>query len=165
MWSQYLTIVEVGSVYRRQWTIMRGVQWDTIGSNQIEVGVITKSFKPFVCLALMSQWHVHKVINICNVYNNSFLVVENEDYCPTYQGDIVWNNENMRRKKKGCPESTHIQTKIDTMNKISSVQIHSYKLSQCWSKIHNIIIGIRLSILLIFSLSPMSPSNQHIKLF
>ena len=31
--SPCLTVLKVGSVYKRQWIIMRGGQWDIIGSN------------------------------------------------------------------------------------------------------------------------------------
>lgn len=61
---------------------------------------------------------IYKAISICNVYNNSFLLVAKEDYWHAYQGEVVWNNQNMRRKKKGCPNSTRIQTEMDTANKI-----------------------------------------------
>lgn len=33
-------------------------------------------------------------------------MVAKEDYWPTYQGDIVWNNEHMRQKKKERPNRT-----------------------------------------------------------
>lgn len=38
---------------------------------------------------------IYKVINLCNMYKNSFSVLAKEDYWPSYQGEIVWHNENM----------------------------------------------------------------------
>lgn len=52
------------------------------------------------------------------MYNNHFPVVENEDYWPTYQGEIVWHNENMQRKKKGRPNSKRIKIEMDMTNKM-----------------------------------------------
>jgi hypothetical protein len=51
---------------------------------------------------------VYKVASLSNVYKISFSVVAKEDYWPEYQGDIVWHNEVMRRKKKGHPNNTRI---------------------------------------------------------
>lgn len=61
---------------------------------------------------------VYKAINIMNVYNESFVVLAIEEYWPPYQGDIVWHNDEIRRKKKGRPNSTHIRTEMDTAEKI-----------------------------------------------
>ena len=59
---------------------------------------------------------VYKVTSLSNVYKISFSVVVKEYYWPKYQGDIVWPNEVMRRKKKGHPNSTRIRTEMDTVN-------------------------------------------------
>ena len=74
---------------------------------------------------------VYKVISLSNVYKISFLVVAKEDYWPAYQGDILWYNEIMRRKKKGCPNSTRIQTEMDTANKMVRF------CSSCRQPVHN----------------------------
>ena len=61
---------------------------------------------------------VYKVISLSNVYKITFSVVAKENFWPKYQGDILWHNEVIRRKKKGRLNSTRIQTKIDTSNKM-----------------------------------------------
>lgn len=54
---------------------------------------------------------VYKVVNIFNIYNNSFLVVALEDYWLAYQGDIIWHNENMRWKKRVAPKAHELEQK------------------------------------------------------
>ncbi|CAK8534128.1 unnamed protein product [Lathyrus sativus] len=61
---------------------------------------------------------VYKVINVMNAYNEGFAVLPIKDYWPPYQGDIVWHNDDMRRKKKGRPNSKHIRTEMDTTDKM-----------------------------------------------
>ncbi|CAK8575841.1 unnamed protein product [Lathyrus sativus] len=61
---------------------------------------------------------VYKAINVMNVYNEGFTVLPMEDYWPPYQGDIVWHNDDMRRKKKGRLNSKRIRTEMDTADKI-----------------------------------------------
>ena len=61
---------------------------------------------------------VYTVKSVLSVYINTFSVLAKEDYWPAYQGDIVWHNEQMRRKKKGRPKSTRIRTEMDTANKM-----------------------------------------------
>jgi hypothetical protein len=61
---------------------------------------------------------VYKVISISNLYKISFSVVAKEDYWPEYQGDILWHNEIMRRKKKGRLNSTHIRIEMNMVNKM-----------------------------------------------
>jgi hypothetical protein len=61
---------------------------------------------------------VYKTITVMNVYNKSFSVLPMEKYCPPYEGDIVWHNDEMRRKKKGRPNITHIRTEMDTIDKM-----------------------------------------------
>lgn len=68
--------------------------------------------------AFMHLSDVYKVVNIFNVYNNSFPVVELEDYWSAYQGEIIWHNENMRQKKKDLPNNTRIKTEMDTTDKM-----------------------------------------------
>ena len=41
-----------------------------------------------------------------------------EEYWPPYEGDIVWHNDEMRRKKKGMPKSTRIRTGMDSTDKM-----------------------------------------------
>lgn len=62
--------------------------------------------------------NVYRVDSLMNVYNKCFHVVAMEEYWPPYEGDIVWHNEEMRRKKKGHPNNTRIQTEMDTMDKM-----------------------------------------------
>src|SRR3954469_2738077 len=62
-------------------------------------------------LALLSP--IYKADTLLGVYNNSFQVMAKEDYWPTYEGDVVWHNDNMRRKKRGHPNSTRITTEMD----------------------------------------------------
>ncbi|XP_058753389.1 uncharacterized protein LOC131626586 [Vicia villosa] len=50
---------------------------------------------------------------LLGVYNNAFQVMAKEDYWPAYEGDVVWHNDNMRRKKRGRPNSTRIRTEMD----------------------------------------------------
>lgn len=73
-------------------------------------------------------------------------MVAKDEYLPTYQGDIIWNNEKMRRKKKGRPNSKRIRTKMDSAKKngkimwyMPSSRIHRETLSQSLNKLHNII--------------------------
>ncbi|KAI5448199.1 hypothetical protein KIW84_015572 [Lathyrus oleraceus] len=61
---------------------------------------------------------VYKANTIMNIYNQSFSVLPMEDYWPPYEGDIVWHNEEMRRKKKGRPNSTRIITEMDSTDKM-----------------------------------------------
>lgn len=61
---------------------------------------------------------VYKVVNSFGVYNNSFPVGEKYKYWPTYQGDVIWHNENMRRKKRDRPNNMRIRTKMDMANKL-----------------------------------------------
>jgi hypothetical protein len=61
---------------------------------------------------------VYKANTIMNVYSQSFSVLPMEDYWPPYEGDIVWHNEEMRRKKKGRPNSTRIRTEMDSTDKM-----------------------------------------------
>ncbi|CAK8561297.1 unnamed protein product [Lathyrus sativus] len=61
---------------------------------------------------------VYKVVNLFGIYSNSFPVVASKEYWPTYHGDTIYHNENMRRNKKGCPKSTRITTEMDTTEKM-----------------------------------------------
>ncbi|CAK8571481.1 unnamed protein product [Lathyrus sativus] len=61
---------------------------------------------------------VYKVVNLFGIYSSSFPVVASEDYWPTYHGDTIYHNENMRRNKKGRPKSTRITTEMDTAEKM-----------------------------------------------
>lgn len=61
---------------------------------------------------------VYKFVNLFGIYNKSFLVVASEEYWPIYQGDVIFHNENMRMKKKGCLTSTHIRIEMDTVEKM-----------------------------------------------
>lgn len=61
---------------------------------------------------------IYGVNSLLNVYSRSFSVIATEDYWPAYQGEIVWHNEHMRRKKKGRPNSTRIQTEMDTVRRM-----------------------------------------------
>ncbi|XP_058784186.1 uncharacterized protein LOC131658956 [Vicia villosa] len=62
-------------------------------------------------LALLSP--IYKAGTLLGVYNNAFRVMAKEDYWPAYEGDVVWHNDNMRRKKRGRPNSTQIITEMD----------------------------------------------------
>ena len=61
---------------------------------------------------------IYNVINVFDVYKNSFPMVEKEEYWPTYQCGIVWHNENLRRKKKGRPNNTRIRTEMHTTDEV-----------------------------------------------
>ncbi|CAK8572656.1 unnamed protein product [Lathyrus sativus] len=67
---------------------------------------------------------IYKVVNLFGIYNNNFLVVASDDYWPTYRGDTIYHNKNMRRNKKGPSppppplQSTQIRTEMDTTEKI-----------------------------------------------
>lgn len=52
------------------------------------------------------------------MYNNNFSVVALEDYWPVYQEEIIWHNENMRRKKNDHPNNIKIRLKMDTTDKM-----------------------------------------------
>ncbi|XP_058754623.1 uncharacterized protein LOC131627784 [Vicia villosa] len=67
-------------------------------------------------LALLSL--IYKADTLLEVYNNAFQVMVKEDYWPAYEGDVVWHNDNMRRKKKGRPNSTRIRTEMDDHEKM-----------------------------------------------
>ena len=43
-------------------------------------------------------YDVYKAITVMNMYNKSFSVLPMEEYLPPYEGDIVWHNDEMRRK-------------------------------------------------------------------
>ncbi|CAK8535186.1 unnamed protein product [Lathyrus sativus] len=61
---------------------------------------------------------VYKAINVMNVYSKGFAVLPMEEYWPSYQGDIVWHNDGMRRKKKGHLNNKRIITEMDTADKM-----------------------------------------------
>lgn len=61
---------------------------------------------------------ISSVNNIMNVYNENFSVVAMEEYWSLYQEDIVWHNDEMRRKKKGRPNNICIKKEIDTADKM-----------------------------------------------
>src|SRR4051812_19177537 len=67
-------------------------------------------------LALLSP--IYKAETLLGVYNNAFQVMAREDYWPAYEGDVVWHNDNMQRKKRGRPNSTRIRTKMDDHEKM-----------------------------------------------
>ncbi|XP_058776138.1 uncharacterized protein LOC131650445 [Vicia villosa] len=67
-------------------------------------------------LALLSP--IYKAETLLGVYNNAFQVMAKEDYWPAYEGDVVWHNDNMRRKKRGRPNSTRIRTEMDDHEKM-----------------------------------------------
>jgi hypothetical protein len=47
------------------------------------------------------------------IYNTSFKVVHNKSYRPPYDGPELCHNPDMRKLKKGRPNSTRIKTKMD----------------------------------------------------
>lgn len=61
---------------------------------------------------------IYKFVNIFSVHNNNILVVEQEKYWTPYQGNVIWNNENMRRKKKDRPKNMRIETNMDMDEKM-----------------------------------------------
>ena len=61
---------------------------------------------------------VYKANTIMNVYSQSFSVLPMEDYWPPYKGDIVWHNDEMRRKKKERLNNTRIRTEMDSTDKM-----------------------------------------------
>ncbi|CAK8542864.1 unnamed protein product [Lathyrus sativus] len=81
--------------------------------SHVIVACSTARQDPFLQLS-----EVYKVVNLFSIYSNSFPVVASEDYWPTYHGDTIYHNENMRRNKKGSPKSTRITTEMDTTEKM-----------------------------------------------
>lgn len=61
---------------------------------------------------------IYKAETLLGVYNNAFPVVAKEDYWPTFEGEIVWHNDQMRRNKKGRPNNTRITTEMDVHDKM-----------------------------------------------
>lgn len=45
-------------------------------------------------------------------------MVSNNENRPTLQGDVIYHNKNMCRKKKGHPNNTHIRIEMDTADKL-----------------------------------------------
>ncbi|XP_058775477.1 uncharacterized protein LOC131649736 [Vicia villosa] len=60
----------------------------------------------------------YKTNTLLEVYNVTFPVIAKEDYWLEYDGEVVWKNDMMRRKKKGRPNSTCIRTEMDVRDKM-----------------------------------------------
>lgn len=67
-------------------------------------------------LVLISD--VYKVVNVFNIYKEEFPPIPNEGYWPTYEGETLYHNPQMRRIKKGRPNSTRIRTEMDVKEKV-----------------------------------------------
>ncbi|XP_073226869.1 uncharacterized protein [Cicer arietinum] len=67
-------------------------------------------------LVLISD--VYKVVNVFNIYKEEFPPIPNEGYWPTYEGETLYHNPQMRRNKKGRPNSTRIRTEMDVKEKV-----------------------------------------------
>lgn len=72
------------------------------------------------CSSIRQDYSVHiadvfKVVNIFKVYEESFLGIPTKTTWPQYEGDTLFHNESMRRKKKGRPNSCRIRTKIENI--------------------------------------------------
>lgn len=68
--------------------------------------------------AFKHLYAVYKVIKVFSVYNNSFPVVEIEEYWPTHRGNIICHNKNIRRKKKDRRNNTHVKIETNTAGKM-----------------------------------------------
>ena len=56
---------------------------------------------------------VFKNESVYSIYNTAFKVVQDKSYWPPYDGPVLCHNPNMRRLKKGRPNSTRIRTEMD----------------------------------------------------
>ncbi|XP_073223545.1 uncharacterized protein [Cicer arietinum] len=61
---------------------------------------------------------VYRIVNVFNIYKEEFLPIPNERYWPTYEGGTLYHNSQMRRIKKGRPNSTRIRTQMDVKEKV-----------------------------------------------
>lgn len=72
--------------------------------------------------SIRHDYYVHiadvlKVANVFKVYEESFLGVPTETTWPQYEGDTLCHNDNMRRKKKGHPNSSRIRIEMNNVEK------------------------------------------------
>lgn len=115
-----------GQLMRHYWIELHK-DWCTYGKFQI-----FSLHCSYVILACSSVRHdtflhlsdVYKFLNLFGVFNNSFPIVASEEYWSTYQGDVIFHDENMRRKKN---DRLNIRNEYDIQNGKKVCYMPSYR--------------------------------------
>ncbi|GAU25342.1 hypothetical protein TSUD_376060 [Trifolium subterraneum] len=77
---------------------------------------------------------VYKVASVLCVYDNTFPVIQDKSYWPQYQGRRLCPNPQMKRCKKGRPQSTRIRTEMDdteTLNRCGLCRTTGHNRNNC----------------------------------
>ncbi|CAK8530631.1 unnamed protein product [Lathyrus sativus] len=81
---------------------------------------------------------VFKIFSVFKIYKESFFELPHHENWQTYEGYTLFHDETMRRKKKGCPNSTQIRTKMDDVEKEKRKCVICHKICHMRRKCPNI---------------------------